>query len=276
MASAKVTTDHDEIRKWVEARGGHPAHVKRTSDDGNPGVLRIDYPGFSGAGTLERIDWDQFFEWFDRDKLAFLYQDERDSRFSKLVDRSAAKGTRARGRAGTRQSAAKKRTTAKKASAAKRASSVKKTSTATKTSAAKKTSRAKTTTPAKRSAAKPRSRVAAKPTTKPRSRVAAKPTTRPRSRVAASPRAKRAAKRTTSHNTIRRWVEARGGYPARVKSSGRGKDPGILRIDYPGFSGQKTLQRIEWDEFFDWFDRDKLAFLYQDTPRSRFSKLVSR
>ena len=30
MARAKVTTDHDEIRKWAEARGGHPAAVRST------------------------------------------------------------------------------------------------------------------------------------------------------------------------------------------------------------------------------------------------------
>jgi hypothetical protein len=87
MASAKATVDRDEIRKWVEERGGFPAHVKRTGRSKDPGVLRIDYPGYSGQGTLERMSWDEWFEWFDRDKLAFLYQDESDSRFSKLVSR---------------------------------------------------------------------------------------------------------------------------------------------------------------------------------------------
>jgi hypothetical protein len=82
MASAKATIDRNEIRRWVEERGGYPAHVKRTgSRRGNPGVLRIDYPGFSGEESLERIEWDQWFEWFDRDNLAFLYQDEKGSRF---------------------------------------------------------------------------------------------------------------------------------------------------------------------------------------------------
>jgi hypothetical protein len=59
-----------------------------------------------------------------------------------------------------------------------------------------------------------------------------------------------------------------------VKRTGRGDDPGILRIDYPGFSGQQTLERLDWDEFFEWFDRDGLEFLYQDKPKSRFSKFV--
>jgi hypothetical protein len=87
MAEAKQTTDHDDIRKWVEERGGHPARVKGTSSDDSPGILRIDYPGFSGEDTLEEITWDQFFEAFEDNDLAFLYQDEDDSRFSKLISR---------------------------------------------------------------------------------------------------------------------------------------------------------------------------------------------
>ncbi len=86
--SSVTTTDHDEIRQWVEARGGFPAHVRRTgSSAGDLGVLRIDYPGFSGTDTLERVSWDEWLEAFDRNKLAFLYQDKRKSRFSKLVER---------------------------------------------------------------------------------------------------------------------------------------------------------------------------------------------
>jgi hypothetical protein len=44
MSSAKTTTDHDAIRKWVEKRGGYPAVVKSTEEKGQPGgLLRIDY-----------------------------------------------------------------------------------------------------------------------------------------------------------------------------------------------------------------------------------------
>jgi len=79
---------------------------------------------------------------------------------------------------------------------------------------------------------------------------------------------------TTNHEEIRRWVESKGGCPARVKGTGRGNDPGILRIDYPGFSGVETLERMAWDKWFDAFDKNNLAMVYQQT--SRFSKLVSR
>lgn len=82
-------------------------------------------------------------------------------------------------------------------------------------------------------------------------------------------------KTTTNHDEIRKWVEKNGGYPARVKATGRGKnDPGILRIDYPGFSGQDTLAKMDWDAWFEAFDDSGLAFVYQ--PSTRFSKLVAR
>ena len=88
MADSKTTTNHDEIRRWVEERGGYPARVKGTE------VLRIDYPGFSGEDTLEKISWEEFFAAFDENGLAFLYQDKLESgansRFSKLIDRKSA------------------------------------------------------------------------------------------------------------------------------------------------------------------------------------------
>ena len=89
---AKTTIDHATIQKWVEQRGGHPAHVKATGSSSDPGILRIDFPGFSGEGTLEQMGWDQFFDAFDSNELAFIYQDRtrggKESRFNKLVSRA--------------------------------------------------------------------------------------------------------------------------------------------------------------------------------------------
>lgn len=86
--------------------------------------------------------------------------------------------------------------------------------------------------------------------------------------------------RTTDHDTIKRWVEERDGYPATVEQSGEGGEPGVLRIDFPGYSGEEALERITWDEFFDKFEAENLAFLYQeelsDGEESRFFKFVSR
>jgi hypothetical protein len=87
-ASAVSTTDHDEIRNWVESHDGHPATVKSTVRGGQKaGILRIDFPGFSGERSLKPVDWDEWFQVFEQQKLAFLYQPKGDSRFSKLVRR---------------------------------------------------------------------------------------------------------------------------------------------------------------------------------------------
>ena len=94
MSSSKTTTNHDEIRKWAEARGGKPATVKRTESNGEAGVLRIDFPGYRGSDSLEEISWDEFFKKFDEKQLAFLYQEKtssgEQSRFFKLVSRETA------------------------------------------------------------------------------------------------------------------------------------------------------------------------------------------
>jgi hypothetical protein len=59
---------------------------------GDGGVLRIDFPGFTGKGTLKPISWDQWFRIFDERDLAFLCQDKTSdgkiSRFFKLVERA--------------------------------------------------------------------------------------------------------------------------------------------------------------------------------------------
>jgi hypothetical protein len=88
---SKVTTDHDEIRRWVEERGGVPATVKSTGSSEDPGLLRIDFPDYGDESRLEEISWEKFFEKFEENDLAFLYQDKlksgETSRFFKFVRR---------------------------------------------------------------------------------------------------------------------------------------------------------------------------------------------
>jgi hypothetical protein len=92
MASAKSTTDHETIKRWAEGRGGRPARVKGTGGKNDPGMLRLDF-GDPDA-SLEEISWDEFFQKFDEENLALLYQEEtgsgKESRFNKLVARETA------------------------------------------------------------------------------------------------------------------------------------------------------------------------------------------
>src|ERR687896_234235 len=88
-----------------------------------------------------------------------------------------------------------------------------------------------------------------------------------------------AAKATTDHDTIRKWVEKHGGRPVHVKSVVGKGEIGILRVDFPqppddDDRADENLEEISWDDWFAKFDEEKLAFLYQD--KSNFNKLVSR
>jgi hypothetical protein len=96
MAEAKVTTDHDEIRRWVEERGGYPAAVRSTRTKDDPGILRIAFPNAPNAkdDDLEEISWDEFFKKFDEANLALIYQEKtasgEPSYFYKIVGRETA------------------------------------------------------------------------------------------------------------------------------------------------------------------------------------------
>ncbi len=79
-AEAKVTTDHDEIREWVEARGGKPAAVAATHRKSDAGILRLMFPEAPQAE--------------DEAGLALIYQETtakgQPSLFTKLVGRETA------------------------------------------------------------------------------------------------------------------------------------------------------------------------------------------
>ena len=95
-AEAQVTTNHDQIRKWAEARGGKPAAIKTTHRGDDPGIIRLIFPGAPNADdeSLEEISWDEFFSKFDEAGLALLYQDRTTSGerslFNKLIGRETA------------------------------------------------------------------------------------------------------------------------------------------------------------------------------------------
>lgn len=93
MASATTTTNHDDIRKWVEKHGGHPAIVADTQDNGRAGgILRIDFdePGGNENEGLRRIGWDEFLDIFNEEDLAFLREEQGQSRFNKFVAKERA------------------------------------------------------------------------------------------------------------------------------------------------------------------------------------------
>lgn len=90
-SSSRILTDHDEIRRWAEERGAKPATVSATAGEEQVGIIRLDFPGYSGGNSLEEIEWDEWFEKFDDSGLALIVQNEtangQKSNFNKLVSR---------------------------------------------------------------------------------------------------------------------------------------------------------------------------------------------
>ena len=92
--SAHALTDHEEIRRWAEERGARPTCVRGTGGEDDVGMIRLDFPGYSGQDTLQPVQWDEWFQKFDENNLALLVQDEtargQTSNFNKLVSRDTA------------------------------------------------------------------------------------------------------------------------------------------------------------------------------------------
>ena len=100
--------DHDEIQRWAEERNAAPACVRGTGGGKDPGMIRLDFPGFSGARSLEHIDWNKWFRAFDENNLALLVQDKtargQRSNFNKLISRETAMAA-SKGKSGSRTNA---------------------------------------------------------------------------------------------------------------------------------------------------------------------------
>jgi hypothetical protein len=109
--SSRVLTDHDEIRRWAEERDASPSAVQRTHTDDSVGIIRLDFPGYSGENSLEEIEWDEWFDKFDDNNLALIVQDQtaggERSNFNKIVSRDSVES------AGKSRSRAKKSTSAR-------------------------------------------------------------------------------------------------------------------------------------------------------------------
>jgi hypothetical protein len=119
MSSSSKTVEHDEIRRWAEARGGRPSIVRTSGGKGknkSGGVLRIDFG--PKEEKFDEITWEEFFEVFDQSHVSFLHQDQtkdgKESRFNKFVERSPEEDKAAGQKGGQKGTSAK--TTAAKTS----------------------------------------------------------------------------------------------------------------------------------------------------------------
>ena len=79
----KLTADHAEIRRWVEEHGGCPGLVEAA--DGRERLAVTFDPD-----SCRPVTWEEFFERFDRESLAFEYNPDANGEAvddAKLVSR---------------------------------------------------------------------------------------------------------------------------------------------------------------------------------------------
>jgi hypothetical protein len=91
MATSQTLTDHQAIQRWAESRRAKPACVTGTGGKDDVGMIRLDFPGYSGGDSLQEISWEEWFRQFDENGLALIVQEEtasgERSNFNKLVKR---------------------------------------------------------------------------------------------------------------------------------------------------------------------------------------------
>jgi len=78
MDNKKITTDREEIKKWVEKFGGKPQFINDPHGMADIPGIRIDFPGPSDDKLLSKakvknVSWDDFFKEFEAFALAFEY-----------------------------------------------------------------------------------------------------------------------------------------------------------------------------------------------------------
>ncbi len=85
------TTNHDVIKRWIEYRYGHPAHIIGAHDSLDRGGLYITFEDDEPDIEVEHISWKAFFRIFERNNLAMLYRTKTQSgvqsKFYTFMDR---------------------------------------------------------------------------------------------------------------------------------------------------------------------------------------------
>jgi len=75
----RTTSDHGEIKRWAEERGGTPAIIDHPHAQADKQGIRIDFPGTADDAikSLTRpASWDEFFRVFEDQELLLAYDDE--------------------------------------------------------------------------------------------------------------------------------------------------------------------------------------------------------
>ncbi len=71
------TYEHEDILSWAEAREARPVEVRNFNAERIQDRVRFRFPGEEYPDE-EDLEWDQFFDIFDREQLEFHFEDIAD------------------------------------------------------------------------------------------------------------------------------------------------------------------------------------------------------
>lgn len=75
----RVTTDHDEIKEWAQKLNGIPERIDDITTSNDEVGIRIDFPRgeddmfFANDKFPREVSWEEFFQIFEEQELAFIY-----------------------------------------------------------------------------------------------------------------------------------------------------------------------------------------------------------
>src|SRR5262245_27706738 len=87
-------TDHESIKRWARAHGATPARVKGTRQGDEVDALRFEFEmeATNHDSRLERVDWEEWFQRFDRSGLALMVDETEDApNANRLVRRTSSR-----------------------------------------------------------------------------------------------------------------------------------------------------------------------------------------
>lgn len=91
MTDTVTLTDHEAIRDWAASRMGFPAIVDASAEPGVQPILRLVFDQHAyedtdqperppNAGGYDLVEWDDWFELFDKHHLALVVAKEEPGR----------------------------------------------------------------------------------------------------------------------------------------------------------------------------------------------------
>ncbi|MCW9054414.1 MAG: hypothetical protein OQJ98_00285 [Candidatus Pacebacteria bacterium] len=84
----RYTKNFSNVKKWIESHGGFPVVISGVTDEDTDRPLVMDIAFDPNNTEVERIEWEEFFDWFERENLALRYNNDAEGYSAfELVDR---------------------------------------------------------------------------------------------------------------------------------------------------------------------------------------------